>query len=273
MTGDAREFLPRLPERCVRACVTSPPYWGLRDYGVTDQIGAEEDVSDYVAHLCTVFDEVRRVLTDDGTLWLNIGDSYTSGGRTWRAPDRKNNGRAMTYRPPTPTGLKPKDLVGVPWRVAFALQARGWFLRSDIIWYKPNCQPESVKDRPTQAHEYLFLLAKSAAYYYDYEAVREPTEDGAGTRNRRSVWAVNTVPYAHAHFAAFPPELVEPCILAGSAPGDVILDPFCGTGTVGVVAHAHDRAFLGVEISSDYARMAADRVAAAAGCSTVVGAR
>jgi DNA modification methylase len=240
--------------------VTSPPYWGLRDYGVSEQIGAEGDVQEYLVHLCDVFDQVGRVLADDGTLWLNIGDSYTSGGRTWRAPDKKNNGRAMTYRPPTPAGLKPKDLVGVPWRLAFALQERGWYLRSDIIWYKPNCQPESVRDRPTQAHEYLFLLTKSQDYYYDYEAAREPRDLGPGTRNRRSVWSINTVPFPQAHFATFPPELVAPCLLAGSAPGDTVLDPFFGTGTVGQVAREHGRSTIGIELSEEYARLAIARL-------------
>jgi site-specific DNA-methyltransferase (adenine-specific)/site-specific DNA-methyltransferase (cytosine-N4-specific) len=240
--------------------VTSPPYWGLRDYGVTHQIGAEEDVDDYVTNLADVFEEVRRVLQPDGTLWLNLGDSYTSGGRTWRAPDKKNGARAMHYRAPTPSGLKPKDLIGVPWRVAFALQANGWYLRSDIIWYKPNCQPESVRDRPTQAHEYLFLLTKSLQYHYDYDAAREVRDDGRGWRNRRSVWAVNTVAFPMAHFATFPPELVAPCILAGSAAGDTVLDPFFGTGTVGLVARAHSRAFVGIELKSEYALMAAERL-------------
>ena len=165
IVGDARTVLRRFPEGHFRCCVTSPPYWGLRDYGVTGQIGAEEDLGKYIDHLREVMAQVHRVLADDGTLWLNIGDSYTSGNRTWRDSDRKNPARAMTYRPPTPPGLKPKDLIGIPWRLAFGLQEDGWYLRSDIIWYKPNCQPESVRDRPTQAHEYLFLLSKSADYY------------------------------------------------------------------------------------------------------------
>jgi site-specific DNA-methyltransferase (cytosine-N4-specific) len=158
IVGDALSVLCTLAASSARCCVTSPPYWSLRDYEIAPQIGAEESVQDYIESLCRVFDEVRRVLQPDGSLWVNIGDSYTSGGRTWRAPDRKNGARAMRYRPPTPAGLKPKDLIGVPFRLAFALQARGWYLRSDIVWYKPNCQPESVRDRPTQAHEYIFLL-------------------------------------------------------------------------------------------------------------------
>src|SRR5439155_7738067 len=177
-------------DRMFRCCVTSPPYWGLRDYGIPHQIGAEKTIEEYVANLTEIFQQVKRVLRDDGTLWLNIGDSYTSGNRTWRDADKKNPARGMSYRAPTPAGLKPKDLIGVPWRVAFALQADGWYLRSDIVWYKPNCQPESVKDRPTRAHEYVFLLSKSLDYHYNYEAVREYREDGRGFRNRRSVWAV-----------------------------------------------------------------------------------
>lgn len=260
IVGDALSVLCTLPDSSARTCVTSPPYWSLRDYEVAPQIGAEVSVSQYVESLCRVFDEVRRVLQPDGSLWVNIGDSYTSGGRTWRAPDRKNGARAMRYRPPTPPGLKPKDLIGVPFKIAFALQARGWYLRSDIIWYKPNCQPESVRDRPTQSHEYIFLLTKSLNYYYDYEAVREPRDEGAGLRNRRSVWSVNTVPSPLPHYAAFPPELIEPCILAGSALGDVALDPFFGTGTVGCVARKHGRRFIGIELKQEYAELAAARL-------------
>jgi site-specific DNA-methyltransferase (cytosine-N4-specific) len=259
IVGDALQVLRTLPDESVRCCVTSPPYWGLRDYGISDQLGAEDDVQEYVEKLCLIFEEVRRVLQPDGSLWLNIGDAYTSGGRTWRAPDKKNNGRAMQYRPPTPEGLKPKDLIGVPWRLAFALQASAWFLRSDVIWYKPNCQPESVRDRPTRAHEYIFFLTKSVNYYYDYEAVREPRDDGRGLRNNRSVWPVNTVGFPQAHFATFPPELIAPCILAGSAQGDVVLDPFFGTGTVGYVSQVYGRAFIGIELKREYAEMAATR--------------
>jgi site-specific DNA-methyltransferase (adenine-specific)/site-specific DNA-methyltransferase (cytosine-N4-specific) len=179
--------------------------------------------TDYIDKLVLVFREVHRVLTKDGT-WLNIGDSYTSGGRTWRDSDKKNKGRGMSYRAPTPDGLKPKDLVGVPWRLAFALQADSWHLRSDIIWNKPNCQPESVKDRPTRAHEYLFLLTKSEKYYYDSEAINEPTTEKNGSKNRRTVWSINTTPFKDAHFAVFPPSLVKPCILAGSKENSIVLD-------------------------------------------------
>lgn len=258
--GDALEVLRSIPADSIQCCVTSPPYWGLRDYAVDNQLGAEAELDDYVENLCAIFEEVRRVLRPDGTFWLNIGDSYTSGGRTWRAPDKKNGARAMKYRPQTPPGLKPKDLIGVPWRVAFALQKRGWYLRSDIVWYKPNCQPESVKDRPTQAHEYLFLLTKSAFYRYHFEAIREPRDDGRGLRNKRSVWAVNTAPFPMAHFATFPPELVKPCILAGSDPGDSVLDPFFGAGTVGLVARRTRRTFIGIELKREYAELAGTRL-------------
>lgn len=260
LVGDALKVLQALPSDSCRCCVTSPPYWGLRDYGVSDQIGAEHNLADYIVRLRDTFEEVRRVLRPDGTLWLNIGDSYTSGNRTWRAADKKNGARAMHYRPQTPKGLKPKDLIGIPWRLAFALQDAGWYLRSDIVWYKPNCQPESVRDRPTQAHEYLFLLTKSADYYYDYDAVREYRDDGRGMRNRRSVWSINTVPFPKAHFATFPPELVEPCIIAGSARNDVVLDPFFGAGTVGMVTGKLGRAFVGIEVKREYAEMAAERL-------------
>jgi len=250
--GDCRQELIKIPNETFQCCVTSPPYWGLRDYGVEGQIGAEIDVNEYIKNLVAVFREVKRTLKNDGTLWLNIGDSYTSGGRTWRQSDKKNPARAMNYRPPTPEGLKPKDLIGVPWRLAFALQADGWYLRSDIIWYKPNCQPESVKDRPTQSHEYLFLLTKSEKYYYDYVAVKEPTNNKGGLRNRRTVWSVNTEAYAGAHFAVFPTSLVIPCILAGSRPGDIVLDPFLGSGTVAQVCADLERGWVGIEKKEEY---------------------
>ena len=224
--GDALTELVKFTGDSFQCCVTSPPYWGLRDYGIEGQIGAEMFLDDYIEKLVLIFRQVRRVLTDDGTLWLNIGDSYTSGNRTWRDNDKKNPARAMSYRPPTPEGLKPKDLIGVPWRVALALQADGWHLRSDIIWHKPNCQPESVKDRPTQAHEYLFLLSKSEKYHYDFEAIKEPTKESGGSRNRRTVWSINTEAFRDAHFAVFPSSLVRPCILAGSKHNTLVLDPF-----------------------------------------------
>ena len=253
--GDAAELLKAVPDRFLQCCVTSPPYWGLRDYGIPGQIGAEDDPSKYIDKLTLVFDEVRRVLRDDGTLWLNIGDSYTSGNRGYRAPDKKHPVRQMSYRPRTPDGLKEKELVGIPWRLAFALQRSGWYLRSDLIWHKPNCLPESVKDRPTRSHEYVFLLSKSPRYYYDSDTIRE-----RNGRNRRTVWSVPTEPFRGAHFATFPPQLIEPCILAGTRRGDWVLDPFFGSGTVGVVCAEHDRRYLGVELNPEYVDMAVKRI-------------
>lgn len=261
VVGDVRKVLHGFPDGLFRSCVTSPPYWGLRDYGTDGQIGAEKDVHDYILNLVTVFREVRRVLTDDGTLWLNIGDSYTSGGRTWRGDDAKNKGRGMTYRADTPKGLKSKDLIGVPWLLAFALQEDGWYLRTDIIWNKPNCQPESVKDRPTRSHEYVFLLTKSERYYYDHEAVKEPALDKKqNSKNRRSVWNINTEPYPGSHFAVYPRQLVRVCVQAGSAVGDRVLDPFFGSGTTGVVCNELGRQCTGVELNADYAELARDRL-------------
>jgi site-specific DNA-methyltransferase (cytosine-N4-specific) len=261
--GDSKTELQKIPDNTFQCCVTSPPYWGLRDYGYEDQIGSEMKVDEYIAKLVAVFREVHRVLKDDGTVWLNIGDSYTSGNRKWRQADRKNQARAMSYRPPTPEGLKPKDLIGLPWKVAFALQSDGWYLRSDIIWYKPNCQPESVKDRPTQSHEYIFLLSKSKMYYYDNSAVKESTLDGKKMRNCRSVWSVNTEGYPDAHFAVFPPSLVRPCILAGSKPGSIVIDPFFGSGTVGEVCIETGRKCVGIELKPEYVDLAKKRISKA----------
>jgi site-specific DNA-methyltransferase (adenine-specific) len=255
--GDAHVVLARLPDRCVQSIVTSPPYWGLRDYDSPGQIGLEETLPQYLNRLVAIFAETRRVLKDDGTLWLNIGDGYTSGNRGWRAPDKKNAARAMDVRPDTPEGLKPKDLLGIPWRLALRLQEDGWYLRSDIIWHKPNAMPESVKDRPTRAHEYIFLLSKREQYYYDRGAVLE-----ANQRNRRSVWSVNTLPLSMPHAATFPPALVRPCILASTRPGDTILDPFFGSGTVGLVCEETGRNYLGIELHPDYVKLAAERLGA-----------
>ncbi len=260
--GDAQRVLARLPSRCVRCIVTSPPYWGLRDYGIAGQIGLEPSIDDFIAQLVGVFREARRVLSDDGTFWLNIGDSYTSGNRGWRAPDKKNPARAMNVRPDTPEGLKPKDLIGVPWRLAFALQADGWYLRSDIIWNKPNAMPESVKDRPTRSHEFMFLFSKNEQYLYNAAAVMENRDDGQGKRNRRTVWSINTEPFRDAHFATFPSALVQPCVLAGSNPGDYVLDPFFGAGTVGVVCSALRRNYIGIELNPEYMLLAARRLSA-----------
>jgi len=257
--GDAYQVLSALPSGVCQTAITSPPYWGLRDYDLPGQIGSEDKVDNYVENLVLVFRELRRVLKDDGTFWLNVGDCYTSGGRTWRATDKKNPARAMAYRPPTPEGLKSKDLVGVPWRLAMALQADGWYLRSEIIWHKPNPLPESVKDRPTRAHEKIFLLSKSEKYFYDYEAIRERGVNGK-LRNKRSVWTVQTEPLKEAHFATFPTKLIEPCILAGSRVGDSVIDPFFGSGTTGLVAALCGRNFIGIELKSEYIEIAGRRL-------------
>lgn len=362
LCGNCLDILPTLVAESVQMCVTSPPYWGLRDYGVAGQIGLEPTPAEYVEKMVAVFREVRRVLRDDGTCWINLGDSYArsvekggsgpgnKGNRhidEARAAMAKNsNGREALPesaregssdgevrrgdRPGTRAiagGLKPKDLVGIPWRVAFALQADGWYLRQDIIWAKPNPMPESVRDRCTKAHEYLFLLAKSEQYYFDAKAIAEPVvgnadpdaarnrwdreqsdaavppgnnpmkratrtngkhsempkqsaghrivenvakarENGAAhdnpfgtTRNKRSVWTVATQPYKEAHFATFPPALIEPCILAGSRPGDTVLDPFFGSGTVGEVAERFGRKWVGIELNPEYVNLAKRRTA------------
>ena len=348
--GDALEVVRALPDCSVHCCVTSPPYWGLRDYGtakweggdpacdhkqesprerdfanrrgetkangfagtsctswstrdvtvkarrncrkcgalrIDSQLGLEPTPQEYVEKMVAVFREVHRVLRDDGTIFLNLGDSYASGGRaTYRSGVSENKGQDVQNdmpRPNTPSGLKPKDLCGTPWRVAFALQADGWYLRQDIIWSKPNPMPESVRDRCTKSHEYLFLLVKSERYYFDAEAITEESiykagegghqrfgapggkaeiEYGAqvsgeiwnskGTRNKRSVWTIATAPFKGAHFATFPPKLIEPCILAGCPPGGFVLDPFAGSGTAGEVALGLSRGFIGIELSEIY---------------------
>ena len=285
--GDCLELMRALPDGCVQCCVTSPPYWGLRDYGVDGQLGMEKTPEEYVAGMVAVFREVRRVLRDDGVLWLNLGDSYAGSGKGGNPEGSKwagfvgNKDRekaAQASAPVIPVGLKHKDLVGIPWRVAFALRADGWWLRQDIIWAKPNPMPESVTDRCTKAHEYIFMLTKSARYYYDAEAVAEPLacdphslgnikvdasrNDAdqmdkvwglSGTRNRRSVWTITTKPYAEAHFATFPPEIPETCIKASTKRGDVVLDPFSGSGTTGEVALRLGRRFIGFELNPKYA--------------------
>ena len=261
LNGDARELICAIPDNSVQCAVTSPPYWGVRDYGVSNQIGAEPDLTAYVKSLVDVFREVRRVLTPDGTFWLNIGNTYSSGGRKWRDVDDKNKGRGMSYRPPTPEGLKKKDLIGVAWLLALECQRDGWYLRNDIIWYKPNCQPESVKDRLTVAHEYLFLFSKSERYYFDQDAIRQQTTNGDGLKNRRTVWSINTEPCPEAHFAVFPRALVRPCIMAGSRPDDVILDPFYGAGTTGIVAKELGRRCIGIELNREYIDIAQKRTA------------
>jgi site-specific DNA-methyltransferase (adenine-specific) len=259
LEGDSLDILRLLPSNSIQCAITSPPYWGLRDYNIKGQIGLEFSLQEFINHLVGIFNELKRVLRDDGTLWLNIGDGYTSGNRGYRASDKKNPARAMNLRPNTPEGLKPKDLQGVPWRLAFALQNDGWYLRSDIIWNKPNAQPESVKDRPTKSHEYLFMLTKSEQYYYNYEASKEIGLNG-NQRNRRTVWNINTQSFPDAHFATFPTTLVDPCVFISSKPGDFVLDPFFGSGTVGLVCAKNNRHYVGIELNPEYVDIAAKRL-------------
>lgn len=305
--GDCLDIMGRhIEDKSVQTCITSPPYFNLRDYGVDEQIGLEQTPEQYVAKLVEVFREVRRVLRDDGTLWLNLGDSYANdsrwGGQTTGKHAASLHGKTPLVRAKRSTGLKSKDLIGIPWRVALALQADGWYLRQDIIWYKPNPMPESVRDRCTKAHEYLFLLAKSKRYYFDGDAIAQPCKpstiartngpmkacfggrnkySGYGTRihsgredsgtyiergaNKRSVWTVTTKPFKGAHFATFPIDLIEPCILAGSKPGDTVLDPFGGAGTTALAATKHNRNAVLCEINPEYIEIAKARLAAAGG--------
>ena len=287
--GNSLLELKKIPKESIQTVVTSPPYWGLRDYGHDSQLGAENTPDEYVDGLVDVFREIRRVLKKDGTVWLNLGDSYPTGKIE---------------------GLKPKDLAGIPWRVAFALQEDGWWLRSDIIWHKPNPMPESVTDRPTKSHEYIFLLTKSPHYYYDQDAIREPvsdvsikrstyafnTEDNKNIkgnmsergvtrtteglnlksaeekqhplgRNKRDVWTVNTKPFPEAHFATFPEKLIDTCIKAGTKENDIVLDPFSGAGTTGVVACKLNRIYIGIELNPEYAEMSKNRLAKTVGTS------
>ncbi len=260
--GPAQEGLDLLPDRSVRTVVTSPPYWSLRDYGTDGQIGRDDALADYVKAIVTTFDKVRRVLTDDGTVWLNVGDTYTSGNRRYRAPDRKNKARAMRVRPPTPEGLKPKDLIGVPWRLALALQDAGWWLRSEVIWHKPNAHPESVQDRPTKAHETIFLLSKSQNYHYNIDAVRGPNN-----RRLRTVWDINTEPRrpsdcsADDHPAVMPMTLARHCIKITSEPGDVVLDPYAGSGTTLLAARELNRQWAGIELKPAFVDLIERRLA------------
>ena len=289
LQGDCRQTLKSLPDESVNCCVTSPPYFGLRDYGCEDQIGLEQTPDAFVEELVAVFREVKRVLRNDGTLWLNLGDSYAGSGKGPAGNlGAKHNERHLEHKHSAivPDGLKPKDLVGIPWRVAFALQADGWYLRQDIIWHKPNPMPESVQDRCTKAHEYIFLLSKSAKYFYDIDAMREDAIKGAagssfnkgktashqlgrssdaervddGKRNRRSVWTVTTKPYSGAHFATFPPDLIEPCILAGSPRGGFVLDPFGGSGTTAQVAMENNRSAILCELNPEYVGLINERL-------------
>lgn len=301
--GDCFEVLKTLDGNSIDCCVTSPPYWGLRDYGVEGQLGLENTPEEYTEKLVSVFREVKRVLKREGTLWLNLGDSYAGSGKGYGHNGRlqcRNKGSSFgsLVRGMVPDGLKQKDLVGIPWRVAFALQADGWYLRSDIIWHKPNPMPESVRDRPTKAHEYIFLMSKSPRYYYDQDAIREPhsrdwdngksggslvnaprRQDnplirGSGfnhggqqpprqnplRRNKCSVWTVSTKPFREAHFATFPPDLIKPCILAGCPSGGLVLDPFFGAGTTGLVAMKAGRHFIGIELNEEYIEIAKKRL-------------
>ena len=301
LVGDALDRLREIADGSIQTCVTSPPYWGLRDYGDDDQLGLESTPTEFVEKLCEVFDQVWRVLADDGTLWVNLGDSY-AGASLSRA---SNNGRAGYGKPREGTfsrlgdGLKSKELVGIPWRFAFAMQDRGWYLRQDIIWAKPNPMPESVTDRCTKSHEYIFLLTKNPRYYFDSEAIREPLAEsslsrlaqdidgqtgsarangGAKTngnmkalgdpeagRNKRSVWNVGVASFKDAHFAVYPTALIEPCVKAGSAEGDTVLDPFSGSGTTGEVALKLGRNYVGCELNPHYAQLSEHRLTNALG--------
>lgn len=301
INSDCISAIKTIPDCYVNCVVTSPPYYGLRDYGHVDQIGIEDQPEEYIEKLVCVFKEIRRILKDDGTLWINIGDSYasSSGGKVEQTlrgdKDYVNRGQkgvqgiGASVKPPK--GLKAKDLIGIPWMLAFALRKDGWYLRQDIIWNKPNPMPESVKDRCTKNHEYIFLLSKQQNYYYDYEAIKEELADpyrtnfqcGARTfginddrndndlsersklveynnKNKRSVWTVNTKPYMEAHFATYPEELIMPCILAGCPVGGIVFDPFMGSGTTAVVAAKNKRNYIGSELSEKYIQIAEKRI-------------
>lgn len=258
--GDSKHILSLMPPNSIQSIVTSPPYWGLRDYGIQGQLGLESTLDEYINALVSIFSEARRVLKSNGTFWLNLGDAYTSGNRTWRSSDKKNPARAMATRQRTPEGLKSKDLLGIPWKLAFALQADGWYLRTEIIWNKPNAMPESVRDRPTRSHEYIFLFSKSQKYHYDQKSVREEGANGL-SRNLRTVWSVSTQAFPDAHYATFPQELIKPCILASTELGDTVLDPFFGAGTTGVVCNELKRKYVGIELNPSYLRIAIKRLA------------
>ena len=297
---DCLTFLKQMPDQYVECCITSPPYFGLRDYGMAGQIGLEETPEAYVEKMVAVFREVRRVLKDDGTLWLNLGDSYASNTKGSGGPSSKQDSNAGSRYNPRKFnhGVKEKDLMGIPWMVAFALRADGWYLRQDIIWHKPNPMPESVTDRCTKSHEYIFLLSKSLQYYFDAKAIAEQQQqssrerltrgwNGDGdrgypngpqnhlknymgsfdsveetplTRNKRDVWTVTTKPYREAHFATYPPDLIEPCIKAGCPEGGIVLDPFMGAGTTALVAHKLNRNYIGTELNPEYCQIAEKRI-------------
>ena len=296
--GDSLEVLKTMDDESVHCCVTSPPYWALRNYDMDGQLGQEETPQEYVDKLVEILREVHRVLRSDGTLWLNLGDSYFSSGNKGKHKDnkdRKNRNGQEIAKNNKVQGLKPKDMVGIPWRVAFALQADGWYLRSDIIWHKTNPMPMPIKDRPTSCHEHIFLLSKSQKYYYDKDAILEPLKDPnrkdskpvfggykhtsqpdkttnptySGNKydatkhkgkNKRDVWTVSTARYKGAHVAVYPPKLIEPCILAGCPDGGIVLDPFSGSGTTGVVALQNNKNYIGIELNSEYAKISEDRI-------------
>ena len=264
--GDSREVLKAFPDAIVNTTVTSPPYYNLRDYGEENQIGLEESLDDYIEQLCIVFDEVHRVTKDDGTFWLNIGDCYANKGEI-PSDGRKGFSRTsgMGIADKTIEGLTTKDLIGVPWRVAFALQKRGWILRSDIIWAKKNPIPESVKDRPTSSHEHIFLFSKQPKYYFDSKSIKEKIENldnngGYEHRNKRDVWSVRVASYPGSHCATFPMELITPCIKAGSPEGGLVLDPFMGTGTVAEAAKKLSRRYTGCELNLEYWKIIQNRL-------------
>ena len=259
--GDCRKTLCAFLPKSARMCVTSPPYYGLRDYGGEDnQIGQEQTPEEYIQQLVEVFREVRNILTDDGTLWVNIGDSYYNyrPGKAYVKQTVASNRQDLPEYSPKRSnkldGYKEKDLIGIPWMLAFALRSDGWYLRQDIIWNKPNPMPESVRDRCTKSHEYIFLLSKSQNYYFDVDVIKEPT------RRKRSVWNIQTKPYRGSHFAVYPPELIEPCIKAGSERGDMVLDPFMGSGTTAAVAKSLGRDYIGCELHEDYGNLIKKRV-------------
>jgi len=290
--GDCIEKLKQLPEKSINTCVTSPPYYALRNYQMDGQVGVEQSPDDYVQKIVQVFREVRRVLKDDGTIWINLGDSYAGSGGAGNQFDQIENGLSPYKQTGSPKdiGLKPKDLIGIPWRVAFALQADGWYLRSDIIWHKPNPMPESVKDRPTKSHEYIFLMSKNRTYYYDQESIKTPVKqenmkgttthkrstkdwgDGTGVKthngfdksydmaNKRDVWTVPTDKFEGQHFATFPKELIKPCILAGCPEGGTVLDPFNGSGTTCIVSLQNNRKYIGIELNPEYCIIAHKRI-------------
>lgn len=263
--GDCITGMKTLPDGCIHTCVTSPAYFGLRDYRMEGQLGTEDTVEEYVQNLVNVFREVNRILRPDGTLWLNLGDSYMSAKNCAPPPQTLGGQRDMPTTIPgnrkDQKGLKTKDLIGIPWRVAFALQADGWYLRQDIIWHKPNPMPESVEDRCTKAHEYIFMLSKKSHYYYDHVAIKEDAVGETGDKkNKRSVWTVNTKGYKGAHFAVYPKKLIEPCILAGCPVGGTVFDPFTGSGTTAVVALENKRNYIGTELNPEYVKIAEARI-------------